>query len=61
MTSKAPPGDCVSLLYRGLSTAHVRGSVTGRLYLFSCATPVLQVDPRDAATMLQYSFFRRLR
>jgi hypothetical protein len=38
----------------------VRGPITGRQYAFSGATPIQQVDVRDAASLLRTSWFRRV-
>lgn len=38
----------------------VGGPITGRQYAFSGATPIQQVDVRDAASLLRTSWFRRV-
>jgi hypothetical protein len=52
--------DSVKLLYWGPATAHIRGSVTGRMYCFSNAAPVQRVDSRDAVLISQYRFLRQV-
>ena len=37
----------------------VRGPMTGKQYAFSGATPIQQVDARDAASLLRTSWFQR--
>jgi hypothetical protein len=49
----------VSLRYLETSPIRVRGSASGRQYLFSAAAPVQAVDARDAAPLLATRFFRR--
>ena len=52
------PG-AVKLSYVEHSPILVRGSSTGRHYQFSGASPVQDVDGRDAAAMLRTGYFRR--
>jgi len=49
----------VYLQYREQSPIQVRGLATGRVYQFSGKQPVLAVDERDAAALLQTRLFRR--
>jgi hypothetical protein len=52
--------ELVTLRYLERSPILVRGSLTGRHYQFSDATPVQAVDPRNATALLRTGFFRRL-
>jgi len=44
----------------GLSSAQLRGAVTGQLYQFSRPHPVQAVDWRDAALLMQTRMFRQV-
>jgi hypothetical protein len=48
----------LNLHYTGQPQVCVRGSVTGRIYLFSHVQPVQPVDPRDARFLLASPLFR---
>lgn len=61
---KAGPASSLQMLnlrYEGAAQVHVRGAFTGRLYQFSRLHPVQQVDPRDAAALLETPRFRQAR
>jgi hypothetical protein len=49
----------VTLRYVEDSPILVRGSSTGRHYQFSGASPVQEVDARDAVAILRTGYFRR--
>jgi hypothetical protein len=55
----ASPYAPVSVRYVETAPIRVRGPVTGQHYDFSGSRPVLAVDARDAASLLQSRFFRR--
>jgi hypothetical protein len=59
LASAQLPHSTVPLRYSQNSPIRVRGPVTGRQYVFSAATPVQGVDPKDATTLLRTPFFRR--
>jgi hypothetical protein len=48
----------VTVQYVAVSPIVVRGSVTGRIYKFSGASPTQVVERRDAGPLLQSRFFR---
>ena len=59
--SPAPPvplGPTVKLRYNGVAEIGVRGTRTGRTYLFSAAAPERAVDRRDAEALLRVGLFR---
>lgn len=53
------PYSSISVRYRENSPIRVRGTVSGRHYVFSNSRPVQLVDARDAASLLSTRFFRR--
>ena len=53
-------GSSVAMHYTERSPIRVRGNVTGRQYEFSSTQPVQTVDARDASSLLQSRFFRRV-
>ena len=48
----------VPVQYLANSPIVVRGQMSGKMYRFSGATPIQQVERRDAAAFLQSRFFR---
>jgi hypothetical protein len=54
------PAGTARLRFVRQDTILVRGPITGRQYAFSGATPIQQVDVRDAASLLRTSWFRRV-
>ncbi|TVR98543.1 MAG: hypothetical protein EA406_06465 [Rhodospirillales bacterium] len=58
----APPaagaGGTILVRYTEHSPVVVRGTVSGRVYMFSGAAPLQQVDARDASQLLRSRFFR---
>lgn len=50
-------GSLVPIRYLERSPVRVRGPVTGFLYEFSAAAPLVQVDTRDAERLLRTGFF----
>ena len=56
----AVPYRAIEIRYVDHSRIRVRGPVTGRQYEFSESSRVQPVDPRDAASLLQSRFFRRV-
>ena len=52
--------NAVKLLYCGKYSVQIRGAVTGRSYQFPKSSPIQQVDPRDAASMMQTRMFRQV-
>lgn len=50
----------VRIQYKDQAAVQVRGLATGRAYAFSGAQPLQEVDPRDAPSLLQTRFFRRV-
>jgi hypothetical protein len=53
------PQSAINVRYLETSPIRVRGLVSNRIYAFSGASPVQQVDARDAASLLNTRFFRR--
>ena len=53
------PHSSISIRYVETSPIRVRGLVSGMSYEFSGASPVQQVEARDAASLLNTRFFRR--
>ncbi|MGP8252065.1 MAG: hypothetical protein ACLQHF_08530 [Terracidiphilus sp.] len=49
----------VAIHYLESSPVAVRGAASGRMYRFSSALPVQQVESRDVSTMLSSRFFKR--
>jgi len=58
--SAGPAQSPVRLQYKEHSPIQVRGLATGRVYRFSGSQPLQEVDERDAASLLQTPFFRRI-
>jgi len=56
---EASPFASVWIRYQERSPILVRGNVTGNQYRFSGASPLVQVDSRDAPALLETRFFRR--
>ena len=66
-TRSVPPQAPVSMLessvsvrYLETSPIQVRGLVSGMSYTFSAEQPVQQVDAKDASSLLNTRFFRRV-
>jgi hypothetical protein len=57
-TPVSMPPTSVSVRYLETSRIQVRGLVSGMSYAFSGSQPVQQVDPRDAASLLNTRYFR---
>jgi hypothetical protein len=49
----------IALRYLQTTRVLVQGSATGRRYEFSAASPIQNVDSRDAFALLATGFFRR--
>jgi hypothetical protein len=49
----------VAIQYLESSPIAVRGAATGRMYKFSAALPVQQVEQRDTGALLSSRFFKR--
>jgi hypothetical protein len=59
-TTTATPHSSVSVRYLENSPIRVRGLVSGMCYEFSGSRAVQQVDARDASSLLNTRFFRRI-
>ena len=56
----APAESSVRLQYKERSPIQVRGLASGRAYSFSGSLPLQEVDERDAPSLLQTRYFRRI-
>ena len=55
----AQAGSYIAISYLEKAPVRVRGLSTGRVYEFSAANPMCEVDKRDASALLNTRFFRR--
>ncbi|SRR5258708_1365345 len=59
-TKTSAPGLSVVIRYLATSPIRVKGLITGRVYEFSGAQAVQSIDARDASSLLNTRFFRRV-
>ena len=53
------PVPAITVIYNQAGQIHVTGPVTGERYAFADSAAALEVNPRDAATLLRSGLFRR--